>query len=504
MLKAVAIVSLMVSKVIEEMMKVCMIWNCGMLVDIGILICYYPTMQIGKVEMENEMNLNLEFSDNLIKKNIDKGEFGLEKESLRVDGNGFLSHTKHPFEEQSNITRDFCENQIELITDVFDNVHDVLFHLEELQRKVLRTLQQLETGKEYLWPFSNPPYVKGEDDIPIAQFEGEWKQKTEYRNYLAEKYGKKKMLFSGIHLNYSFAGEMIKEGYQAFLSRAERISPQNNISTYQLYKNQLYLQLAQKVIRYSWFIVYLTAASPVMDASVSEEKDNLMQYASVRCGKAGYWNDFTPVFHYRDLETYLKSLEAYVKNGQLRSVSELYYPVRLKPRGENSLEHLRENGINHIELRMLDVNPLSPIGLLKEDVEFIHYFLLYLMRQEDIRLTEEEQRDAIINEKQAAKFDDSKIIIKESDGNRKQIRKAALEILRDMEIFYEKLGKGSVLENIRYQKHKLLIPDNRYADRIRRGYGTDYVKRGICLAKEYTEQLLTEPCVKELLTKWCV
>ena len=450
------------------------------------------------------MNLNLKFSDNLIKRGIDKGEFGLEKESLRVDANGYLSHTKHPFEEQSNITRDFCENQIELITNVFDNVHDVLFHLEELQRKVLGALQQLETGKEYLWPFSNPPYVKGEEDIPIAQFEGELIEKTEYRNYLAGKYGKKKMLFSGIHLNYSFADEIIKESYQAFLSGEERTLAQDEIFTYQLYKDHLYLQLAQKVIRHSWFIVYLTAASPVMDVSALENKDSLTQYASVRCGEAGYWNDFTPVFQYRNLESYLESVEFYVKNRQLRSVSELYYPVRLKPRGENSLALLREKGVNHIELRMLDINPLSPVGLLKEDVEFIHYFLLYLMRQEDICLTKEEQMNAIINEKQAAKFDDSGVIIKDFGGNGKQIREAALEILRDMEIFYMELDQLSVLEKIRYQKNKLLIPDNRYADRIQRDYGTDYVKRGMRLAKEYTERLLTKPCEDELLTKWCV
>lgn len=479
------------------------------------------------------MKLNLEFSDNLIKKNLDKGEFGLEKESLRVDCSGFLSHTKHPFEEQQNITRDFCENQIELITDVFDNVHDVLSHLEELQRKVLRTLQQLKTGKEYFWPFSNPPYVKGEEDIPIAQFEGELLQKTEYRNYLAGKYGKKKMLLSGIHLNYSFAAEMIKEGYQAFLSRAEMILPRDKIFTYPLYKNHLYLQLAQKVVRNSWFIVYLTAASPVIDTSFFKcngesrsyiqsryeqekkeisgknkckawNKDRLVKYASVRCGEAGYWNDFTPVFQYRNLEIYLESLESYIESGQLRSISELYYPVRLKPRGENSLEHLREKGINHIELRMLDVNPLSPIGLLEEDVQFIHYFLLYLMRQEDIRLTEEEQMNAIINEKEAAKFDDSRIIIKGSRGSSKQIRVAALDILCDMERFYRGLGELPVLENIRHQKDKLLIPDNRYADRIQREYGRDYVKRGMRLAKEYTEELLANQGMNKLLAKRCV
>ena len=446
------------------------------------------------------MNSRFGLSDDLIKRNIHKGEFGLEKESLRIDCNGFLSHTKHPIEEHRYITRDFCENQIELITDVFDNVDDVLQHLKQLQTGVLQTLQQLETGKELLWPFSNPPYVKGEEDIPIAQFEEAQQEKTQYRHYLAEKYGKRKMLFSGIHLNYSFADEMLKEGYRMLLSRKEKDGSQPAVSTYQSYKNDLYLQLAQKTTLYSWFIVYLTAASPVMDASflfsfadsaheIWKEED-LTGYASARCGELGYWNDFTPVFNYQNLETYIQSIESYVQYGQLRSVSELYYPVRLKPRGENSLKHLKEKGINHIELRMLDVNPLSPIGLMKEDIEFLHYFMLYLLGQENMELTKEEQMNAIVNEKQAAKFDDSQVFIEGSNGNSKPIRQVALEILQNMEEFYVSLGESAALESIRYQKDKLLIPDNRYADRIRRAYGCDYVKRGICLSDMYAKGLL--------------
>lgn len=438
------------------------------------------------------MKTQLGFYKNLQKQNIYKGEFGIEKEGLRIDCEGHLSHTIHPMEEQRNITRDFCENQIELITDVFYNAEDALQHLEQLQTKVVEKLQQQKTGRELLWPFSNPPYVKGEEDIPIAQFQGKQQEKTEYRKYLAQKYGKRKMLFSGIHLNYSFSNEMLQEGYQQsdFYKKED----------FQSYKNRVYLQLAQKLTKYSWFIVYLTAASPILDASFlkcgskQERKvwtaEDLTQYASVRCGELGYWNDFVPVFDYQTLDTYVSSIEEYVRSGRLQSVSELYYPVRLKPCGENTLNRLKECGINHIELRMLDVNPLSPIGLCKEDVEFFHYFQLYLICQETIELLAEDQIYAVENEKQAAIFDDTGIGIREFNGEYKPIRESALKILRDMEWFYIELEKMDVLETIRYQKDKLLIPDNRYADRIRREYGTDYVKQGIALAEQYAKALL--------------
>lgn len=463
------------------------------------------------------MLTSLKFSPELIKQNMDKGEFGFEKEGLRIDGEGHLSHTKHPFGEQPGITRDFCENQVELITDVFDSAEKALQHLGQLQTQVVEKLCTLEKGKELLWPFSNPPYVKGEADIPVAQFGGAQRDKTEYRNYLAEKYGKKKMLFSGIHFNYSFAEKMLKEGYEKWAcevgqelpkqeqfeqkrsvsepkQRQETFEVQNYLSqpvpSYQEYKDHLYLELAKKVTKYSWFIVYLTAASPVTDASFLYCGDK-PQYASVRCGKQGYWNDFIPVFDYTSLETYTRSIEQYIENGQLHGVSELYYPVRLKPKGSNTLEHLKDRGINHIELRMLDVNPLSPIGLMKEDVEFLHYFMLYLAAQEEIELTEEAQRDAIINEQCGAEFEDSQVYIREEQGKCRQVRQAALSILQDMEHFYEGLEKMEVQSVIQYQKDKLLLFDNRYADRIWRAYGTDYVKRGLDLAGVYAEEMLT-------------
>lgn len=42
------------------------------------------------------------------------------------------------------------------------------------------TLLHLKTGKELMWPFSNPPYVLGEKDIPIASYEGVLRGKEQY------------------------------------------------------------------------------------------------------------------------------------------------------------------------------------------------------------------------------------------------------------------------------------------------------------------------------------
>ena len=146
---------------------------------------------------------------------LDCGSFGLEKENLRIDENGNLSHTKHPFGTDFSRDRDFCENQVEMITGVNENVDSMWNEIAELDRDTKDTILKLDTGKEYLWPFSNPPYVKGEDDIPIAQYEGELAVKTVYREHLAATYGKKKMLFSGIHYNFSFSDDLLKSVYES-------------------------------------------------------------------------------------------------------------------------------------------------------------------------------------------------------------------------------------------------------------------------------------------------
>lgn len=117
--------------------------------------------------------MSIDFQNPKIKKYMLEGYFGLEKECLRVTPEGYLAHTKHPFINQPNIERDFCENQTEFITDVEDSTGKVRDSLALLQKKANDVLKNLKTGAEYLWPFSNPPYVLGEKDIFIANYQGD-------------------------------------------------------------------------------------------------------------------------------------------------------------------------------------------------------------------------------------------------------------------------------------------------------------------------------------------
>lgn len=421
--------------------------------------------------------MSINFYNPVIKKFMTEGFFGIEKESLRVNETGYLSDTKHPFENNPNIDRDFCENQVEIVTDVYGSIDELYAHLTDIHNTLIEKLAELETGRELLWLFSSPPYIKSEDEIPVASFRGVLKGKEIYRQYLAKKYGRKKMLFSGIHFNFSFGENLINACFR-----------EHGKASYREYKESIYLELAKKLTRYSWLIVYLTAASPLMDSSYFCDgvtgKTVITPYSSVRCSDIGYWNSFTPVLEYESVSAYIDSVQKYVDKGLLKSFSELYYPVRLKSVGENSPDKLKKSGINHIELRTLDLNPLSPVGIMKEDIEFLHILILYLISSEDEEFDADEQIKAVNNVKSAARYDDGTMI--EFGGKMLSVRSCALEVLDDIRIFSEKLCLSNALKNIQYQKDKIL-GNKRYAEIIKNKFSNNFIEKGLRLSSDYVK-----------------
>ncbi|MGN0614183.1 MAG: glutathione synthase [Porcipelethomonas sp.] len=365
------------------------------------------------------------------------GQFGLERETLRVDRNGRLAQTPHPFDDV-HLSRDFCENQLEIITPVCKSIGETMSSLEQLDR---RARERLATDNEYIWLYSNPPHIDSESEIPIARYEGSLSAKRDYRLNLERRYGKRLMLYSGIHFNFSFSETFLRELYRA----------ENNEVSFAEFKNALYFRLLKQASCYSWLPVLLTAASPVYDLSFDGSSDagaGFDGHASMRSGRRGYWNQFVPELDYSGIDAYIRSIRRYVEKGVLFSPGELYLPVRLKPRGENTLEALLENGIDHIELRMFDLNPLEPLGISQKDLEFAHILLIYLLSLDDFDFSPEMQAEAIKNHKSAAAYDLGKITI---DGV--NILEAASRILESMSSFFADDDKVSDI--IAYEKGKL-------------------------------------------------
>ena len=337
-----------------------------------------------------------------------KGRFGLEKESLRITGDGYLAHTRHPFPKDPHIVRDFSENQTEINTPVAGTAQEAVEMLGLYYRKLQAGLKGL-CNREYLWPFSSPPFIRNEEDIPIARFYGAQAAKTGYREYLSDRYGRYKMTFSGIHVNYSFDEELLLADFALSGGR-----------DFAEYKNRLYVVLAEQAAVYGWLLVAATAASPLLDGSFVEKKrydeDTFTGLSSIRCSELGYWNYFAPILDYTDIRRYADSIKQFVDDGLLRTPAELYYPIRLKPAGENNLSALREKGVDHIELRMFDLNPFTFVGVDVRDVLFAQYFLVWLLCRNRQEFPKYAQVQAVQNFKNAAHYDLKTVKISLPDG----------------------------------------------------------------------------------------
>lgn len=424
----------------------------------------------------------LHIEDLYIRKHILDGMFGLEKESLRVLEDGTFSHTSHPFGDNDFIVRDFCENQTEINTRVHKTAEEAIQELQEHYGMIQEIVSGLPV-REYIWPFSNPPYIRNENDIPVAAFDGQEQFKTVYRDYLSDKYGRYRMAFSGIHVNFSFSEELLLHSFRL-----------HGGSSFQDYKDKLYLKLAASLAVYGWILTAVTAASPLLDSSFVEKGvcggDVFMGLASVRCSELGYWNDFTPVFDYQSIEAYADSIEKYVLQGLLKAPSELYYPVRLKPARENNLESLRKNGVNHIELRMFDLNPLSAEGLEVKDVLFAQLLMIWLLCRPEEELSVKHQVHAVQNFKNAAHYDLKTVKIALPDGRICSVAQAAMNIIDEMKSFFAELH-ADVQDVLDFQYQKFDDADNRYAWQIRKQYQGGFVKKGMELAKKRQEECVS-------------
>ena len=417
------------------------------------------------------------------------GNFGLEREALRVTADGHMAHTPHPFPaDHQRIVRDFCENQTEINTRVWPTAEEAVTELKVLNVDILRVLggSQLAATEsdaincvppvnlEYLWPFSNPPPLRGEEDVVPAKFVGAQSGKSSYREYLAAKYGRYLMTYCGIHVNFSFGDRLLEAGRVAL--------PRD--------RDALYLHVAAGSVLWGWIVVALTAASPVADSSLfllaGGGDDVFTGFASVRCGDLGYWNHFTPVNDFSSVDAYANAIRGYVKRGQIAAPSELYYPVRLKPRGANRLETLVAEGIDHIELRCVDLNPLVGGLVDVRDIKFIQLFFLWCAARPPARLTERDQAQAVRNFKNAARYDLNLARISLPDGTSASVREIGLRLLSSMSRFFADFPQ-EVADVIAFEREKLEHPERRYAEQVRERFGGTFAQKGLAFAKKLTE-----------------
>jgi glutamate--cysteine ligase len=317
---------------------------------------------------------------------------GIEKESLRARPDGSLALTPHPEALGSplthpHITTDYSESQLELITGARTSVEEMLQELAHIHQAVYAAI-----GDEILWGASMPCGLPPDGEIPLGRYGSSnvGRAKTVYRMGLGYRYGRRMQTISGIHYNWSLPG----------------------------CSSEQYFGLVRNFRRNAWLLFYLFGASPaVCEGFVAgHPRHGLQQLApgtlylpyatSLRMGRLGYQSDAQSnlAVSYNSLAQYGASLyDALVtpyppyekiglrdEKGEYRQLStsllqienEFYGKIRPKRTihpGERPLHALRDRGVEYVEVRLMDLDPFSPVGIGAPVCRFLDVFLLHCL-----------------------------------------------------------------------------------------------------------------------------
>ena len=427
--------------------------------------------------------LDLILENNLDRKLI-RSNFGLEKENLRVDSNGKLALTKHPEifkEDNPYIKRDFSESQVEMVTPACKSVDEVYDFMENLHNIVTTSLKD-----EYLWPQSNPPIIPKDDEIPVAKLHK--KEEVTYREGLVKKYGAKRQLVSGVHYNFSFDEDLLKELYSL-------LSPNMD---FKKFKDEIYFKIGRNLLKYKWLLIYLTGASPVFHKSykgackkavkkIGRDDYYFKGVNSLRNSECGYKNLEDFYVSYNNVNEYVNDIRNLINDKCIQGPREYYSPIRFKTKEQGDmLDNLLNDGVKYIEIRLLDLDPLCPIGVSKDTLNLIFIFILFTLFTEDFEYTPAFHDEYVLNENRAIENKEFNLI--NIDGKEVGLRKKGLEVLEEMEALANKLFKNNEdikrainISKKRFEDYKETIASN-ILEGIRE---SDYIDYFMGLAKEY-------------------
>lgn len=335
---------------------------------------------------------------------------GVERETLRICPDGKLAQTAHPDALGSalthdSITTDFSESLLEFITPPETDTQKTLSQLRDIHKYVSENI-----GEERLWPLSMPCYIDSEEQIPLARY-GEsnvGKMKTLYRRGLKNRYGSMMQAISGVHFNFSLPEVF----WQQWLSRVEgQDADKHSVSA-------AYFAMIRNYRRLCWMIPYLFGASPAICGSFIRGKESAQPFeklgtgtyylpyaTSLRMSDLGYTNSAQSglAICYNKVDTYIASLRKAIStpsdhyarfagkvdgeyqqlnSNVLQIENELYSPIRPKQPTrslEKPTDALADRGVSYIEVRALDVDPFSDVGISPDHFYFLDVFLLYCL-----------------------------------------------------------------------------------------------------------------------------
>lgn len=391
---------------------------------------------------------------------------GYEKECLRIDAKGMLAQTPHPRALGSKlthpwITTDYSEALLEFITPPTTHLDEPLRFLRDIHRFVTPAL-----GDETMWASSMPCVIGGDAMIPLADYGSSHRamMKRVYREGLGLRYGRHMQAIAGVHYNWSLPDDFWRALYDCC---AVDGSKQDFIST-------RYFGLIRNFLRYGWLIPYLFGASPAICESFLQGRKSDMQQlvpgtlygehaTSLRMSDLGYQNSAQSNLHvnFNSLDEYTQALETAIRTPDpyyqelgvrdgdhwkqlsanlLQIENEFYAPMRPKRvSSDRPAKGLRQQGVEYIEMRLFDLNPMVDIGITPEQGSFVDVLLLMCLFRDSPPISAREQGENDENKRRIVSRGRQSDLHLMVHNHEQPFRPMAHELFDDMAPFAEML-----------------------------------------------------------------
>lgn len=462
---------------------------------------------------------------------------GFERECLRVDAQGQLARTPHPAALGSKlthpwITTDYAEALLEFITPPSQDPEFPLRFLRDIHR-----FTALGLGDELMWAGSMPCALGEDTDIAIADYgsSNAARFKQVYRLGLGLRYGRQMQTIAGAHYNWSLP--------EAFWLGLRDCCA--DTGALQDFIDRRYFGLVRNFLRFSWLIPYLFGASPALsDTFLRGRKADLQQLrpgtlysplaTSLRMSDLGYQNRAQASLQvcFNSLTEYTQALESAIRtpdpfyqalgvhkdgqwqqlNANLLQIENEFYagirPKRIARAGERPALALSRYGVQYLEVRLFDLNPMVDIGIRPEQADFADVLLMMCLFRDSPPISCREQAENDENKRRVVnrgRDPELQLLV----HNREQaFRPLAHQLFDDMlpladmlDTAYQTRRYATALQNLRERiDHPELTPSAQVLQGIHQAGGfTDYCLE---LAGRHRSHLLAQPLAQDTLNRF--
>ncbi len=401
---------------------------------------------------------------------------GIEKEGLRITQEGAISLSPHPVQlgaalTHPNITTDYSEALLELITPAVPGENEMANYLADLHKYVCANI-----GDELMLAASLPVGDLRDSAIPIAKYgsSNAGKMKHIYRRGLSYRYGRCMQVIAGIHFNYS-PPEPFWPQYQHFMK---------HIGDLKTFTTNAYMGMIRNLQRYGWLIQYLFGSSSAVSKSFIDSRNSTntdtfekfdetsyyKPYAtSLRMSEIGYVNPVQAMFHisFNSLDDYIGDLSKATSipyldydrigakvadqyrqlNTNFLQIENEYYtsirPKQLTKPNERPLQALKRRGIQYIEIRSLDIDIFEPTGISIETTRFLEAFCLFCLFRQSPSLDLKQYKEINNNALSVANKGRAPALALLNDGRKISLQNWALTLCQEMQEVCEILDNGN-------------------------------------------------------------